>query len=299
MNPAHDFSLPASARWREPARWRDFLELTKPRIVSASIVAALAGFLVASPHVDGARLLATLIGVTGITAAAGVLNQVMERDVDALMVRTAARPLPSGRIGVATATTLGLALAAGSLFVLVTRTNLLTTALAAIAFASSLGIYTPLKRVTTLNTFVGALPGALPPVLGYAAARGELGAGAFALFAILYLWQLPHFLAIAWLYRADYAAAGFVMLPVRDPEGAMTARQMCVHAVALCAASLLPVAFGLAGPVYLLGAIALGALFLQPTFQFLRAPAEETARRVLRRSLVYLPGLLSLLALGW
>jgi protoheme IX farnesyltransferase len=281
------------------ASWRDFVELTKPRIVAAGIVSALAGFLVANPAVDITVLSAALLGIAGITAAAGVLNQVMERDVDALMVRTASRPLPCGRIGVATAASLGSALAVASLAILWFRTNLLTTELAAFAFASYLGVYTPLKRVTTLNTFIGAIPGALPAVLGWSAARGNLGAGAFALFAIVYLWQLPHFLAIAWLYREDYQRGGFVMLPLRDPAGAITARQMCFHAVALCAVSLLPLRFGLAGPVYLAGAVVLGVAFLWPSFQFLRAPREESARRVLRASLVYLPCLLSLLALGW
>jgi protoheme IX farnesyltransferase len=284
-----------------PARatWRDFVELTKPRIVSAGVVAALAGFLAGRPHVDGAALLFALAGIAGITAAAGVLNQVMERDVDARMPRTANRPLPAGRVAVSTATAYGGALAVASLALLATKTPALTTSLAFFAFASYLGVYTPLKRVTTLNTFVGAIPGALPPVLGWTAARGELGAGAFALFAILYLWQLPHFLAIAWLYRSDYEQGGLVMLPARDPQGAMTARQMCLHAVGLCAVSLLPVAFGMAGPVYFAGAVALGVLFLWPSFRFLRAPGEANARRVLLASLVYLPGLLSLIALGW
>ncbi len=281
------------------ATWRDFVELTKPRIVAAGTVAALAGFLAANPRVDGVALACALAGIAGITAAAGVLNQVMERDVDARMPRTMDRPLPARRVSVATATVLGVALAAASLLLLATRSRPLTAALAFFAFASYLGIYTPLKRVTTLNTFVGAIPGALPPVLGWSAARGELGAGAFALFAILYLWQLPHFLAIAWLYRRDYELGGLVMLPARDPQGAMTARQMCLHAVALCAVSLLPVAFRIAGPVYFAGAVALGALFLVPSFQFLRAPADGTARRVLLASLVYLPCLLSLIALGW
>ena len=281
------------------ATWRDWLELTKPRIVAAGTVATLAGFLAANPHVDGAALAFSLAGIAGITAAAGILNQVMERDVDARMPRTMNRPIPAGRVAPGTATTLGIALAAASLLLLATRSRPLTAALALFAFASYLGVYTPLKRVTTLNTFVGAIPGALPPVLGWTAARGELGAGAFALFAILYLWQLPHFLAIAWLYRRDYEQGGLVMLPARDPQGAMTARQMCLHAVALCVVSLLPVRFGIAGPVYFVGAVLLGGLFLWPSFQFLRAPADASARRVLLASLVYLPGLLSLIALGW
>ena len=289
-----------SAPDRAPrATWLDLVELSKPRIVAAAFVAALAGFLAANPHVDAARLAAALLGIAGITAAAGALNQVMERDADARMARTASRPLPAGRLGVAAASTYGAALALASVALLWFGTNELTAELAALAFASYLGVYTPLKRVTTLNTFVGAIPGALPPVLGWTAARGDLGAGAFALFAIVYLWQLPHFLAIAWLHRDDYARGGFVMLPLRDPGGAITARQMCFHAVALCAVSLLPIRFGLAGPVYLAGALLLGVAFLWPSFQFLRSPREESARRVLRASLLYLPALLSLLALGW
>jgi protoheme IX farnesyltransferase len=289
---------------------RDLVELTKPRIVAAGAIAALAGYLAgadapwadaaasAAPRLDVARLLAALIGITAITAAAGALNQVLERKIDARMPRTANRPLPAGRIGVGAATAYGIALAAGSLALLVTRVNALTAALAFFAFASYLFVYTPLKRVTSLNTFVGAVPGALPPVLGWTAATGRLDVGAYALFAILFLWQLPHFLAIAWLYRDDYARGGLVMLPAHDPDGALTARQACIHAVALCLVSLLPFALRMGGPLYLVGALLLGALFLVPAFRFLRTPAEASARTLLRASLVYLPGLLCLIALG-
>jgi protoheme IX farnesyltransferase len=277
---------------------RDLVELTKPRIVVASALAALAGFLCGAPRVDGALLLAAVAGVAAISAAAGILNQVLERDVDARMARTAHRPLPAGRLRVATAATLGIGLALASLALLLLATNELTAALAFFALVSYLFVYTPLKRVTSFNTFVGAVPGALPPVLGYAAATNELGPGAFALFALLFLWQLPHFLAIAWLYREDYARGGLVMLPAHDPDGAITARQMCVHAVALGLVSLLPFVLGMGGPLYLVGALLLGGWFLVPAFRFLRRPSEATARKVLTASLVYLPGVLCLLAIG-
>ncbi len=289
---------PDRARAVKSSRPGDWLELTKPRIVAASALAALAGYLAGAPRVDAVALLFTLLGVTAVTAAAGVLNQVLERDVDARMPRTANRPLPSGRIGVGVAWALGLALAAGSLALLAARVNALTAALAFLALGSYLFIYTPLKRVTSLNTFVGAVPGALPPVLGWTAATGELGLGAFALFALLFLWQLPHFLSIAWIYRADYARGGLVMLPAHDPDGRLTARQACVHAVSLYLVSLLPFWLRMAGPVYLVGALLLGALFLVPAFRFLRAPADASARVLLRASLVYLPVLLCLIALG-
>ena len=277
---------------------RDLLQLTKPRIVAASIVAALAGFLAGSRHLDEQTLVLALIGVAEITAAAGILNQVMERDIDARMNRTAGRPLPSGRVRPSTATALGVLLAALSIVVLAVGVNWLTAGLAAFALFSYLFLYTPLKRVTSLNTFVGAIPGALPPVLGWTAATNQIGVGGFVLFAVLFLWQLPHFLAIAWIYREDYARGGLVMLPAHDPDGSMTSRQACVHAIALCFVALLPFAVGMGGSVYLVGALGLGGYFLLPAYRFLRAPADGTARSLLRASLVWLPGWLCLVALG-
>ena len=277
---------------------RDLLELTKPRIVAASTVAALAGHLAGARDVEPGLLFATLAGVGSISAAAGILNQVLERDVDAKMPRTANRPLPAGRLRVGTATALGIATAVASLVLLATRVNALTTVLAAFALLSYLFVYTPLKRVTSFNTFVGAVPGALPPVLGWTGATNHLGQGGLVLFAILFLWQLPHFLAIAWLYRADYARGGLVMLPAHDPDGSLTARQACVHAATLGVVALAPFALGLAGPVYLLGAIALGGWYFVAALRFLRAPADASARRLLSASLVYLPAMLCLIALG-
>jgi protoheme IX farnesyltransferase len=275
------------------ATWRDWLELTKPRIVAAGTVAALAGFLAANPHVDGAALAFSLAGIAGITAAAGILNQVMERDVDARMPRTMNRPIPAGRVAPGTATTLGIVLAVASLLLLSTKSRPLTAALALFAFASYLGVYTPLKRVTTLNTFVGAIPGALPPVLGWTAARGELGAGAFALFAILFLWQLPHFLSIAWMYREDYRRAGMKLLTVNDPDGRSTARQALLYALALLPVSLMPSAIGITGRAHLAGAIVFGLVFLFAAARFAREQSQTNAKRLLLTSVFYLPALFS------
>ncbi|MBL8843198.1 MAG: protoheme IX farnesyltransferase [Planctomycetes bacterium] len=276
---------------------RDLLVLTKPRIVAAGALAALAGYLAPLDHVRLLPLLEALAAIGGITAAAGILNQVLERDIDARMPRTADRPLPAGRVGVRFATLLGCVLAAASLALSAWRINGLTTALMVFAFVSYLFVYTPLKRHTTLNTFVGAVPGALPPVLGWTAATGDLGRGAYALFAIMFLWQLPHFLAIAWLYRRDYELGGLKMLPERDPDGALVSRQICVHAVSLCLVALLPFRFQMAGPVYLVGSLVLGLGFAIPAFRFWRERSDALARQVMRASLIYLPGILCLLAL--
>ncbi|MSR47602.1 MAG: protoheme IX farnesyltransferase [Planctomycetes bacterium] len=276
---------------------RDLLMLTKPRIVAAGALAALAGYLAANEPVELRPLIEALLAIGGITAAAGILNQVLERDIDARMPRTMQRPLPAGRVSVRFATVLGIALAVASVALCAVRVNALTTTIVLFAFVSYLFVYTPLKRLTTLNTFVGAVPGALPPVLGWTAAANDLGLGAYALFAILYLWQLPHFLAIAWIYRRDYEQGGLKMLPSCDPDGALVARQICVHAVSLCLVSLLPFGLRLAGPIYLVGAIGLGVMFVASALRFWHGPSDLRARRVMLTSLVYLPGILCLLAL--
>ena len=282
----------------KPSLVSDWIDLGKPRIVAAGALAALAGYLAPGQPVDASRLLFALAGIGVVTAAAGMLNQVLETAIDARMPRTAQRPLPSGRVSVRAAAIVGIVLALASLLLLAVRSNALTTGLAFIALVSYLFVYTPLKRVTSLNTFVGAIPGALPPVLGWTAATNSLGAGAYALFAILYVWQLPHFLAIAWLYRRDYEMGGLKMLPAHDPDGSLVARQMCFHAVALCLVALLPFRFGLAGPLYLVGTLFFGLLFLIPAFRFMARRTDTSARHVLLASLVYLPGVLCLIALG-
>ncbi|HSD65378.1 MAG TPA: heme o synthase, partial [Vicinamibacteria bacterium] len=224
-------SRPELPRARAAADW---LALTKPRITAMVVFTALVGFVTASPGpVPALLLLAALAGTGLVAAGASVLNQVMERDTDALMQRTRARPLPAGRVGVGQARAYGGLLTVSGLATLVWLSGPLAAAVAFVTWATYLFAYTPLKRRTPLATLVGAVPGALPPVIGWAAARGRLEPGAFILFAILFLWQIPHFLAIAWLYRDDYARGGFPMLPVVDREGRFTARQAVVHSLAL------------------------------------------------------------------
>jgi protoheme IX farnesyltransferase len=276
-----------------PAGW---LELTKPRITSMVVFTALVGFVTASPGSPWSALLAWALAGTGLVAAgASVLNQVMERDTDALMLRTRDRPLPSGRVRPAEARAFGALLTVAGLAGLFWLCGPLAAAVAFATWASYLFLYTPLKRRTPLATLVGAVPGALPPVIGWAAARGSLDAGAFILFAILFLWQVPHFLAIAWLYRDDYARAGFPMLPVLDREGTFTSRQAVVHSLALLIVSLAPAAAGLAGPAYLAGAIVLGAALIVFALRLARARDLVAARALFLASVLYLPALSSLL----
>jgi protoheme IX farnesyltransferase len=223
------------------------------------------------------------------------LNQLLERDDDAKMRRTQDRPLPSGRITPEAALLIGGVCAGAGLADLALAVNLLTAWLGALTLASYLLVYTPLKRLTPLNTAIGAIPGALPPLMGWTAARGEISGAGWALFAILFFWQLPHFLAIAWIYREDYARAGFVMLPVLDPSGARTGKQALSHTLGLLPVSLCPFLFGLAGPVYLAGALALGAGLLWRAWAFSRRISVAGARRLFYASIIYLPLLLALI----
>ncbi len=277
----------------------DLLELTKPRIAVLVLFTVAAGALLAGRGVaDWAVLLHVLCGTALVAAGASALNQFLERHTDALMARTENRPLPAGRLQPIQALVFGVfAGVAGLAYLAVTLRQPWTVLVAAITFLSYVFVYTPLKRVTWLNTLVGAVPGALPPVIGWTAVRGGVDAAAGALFLILFLWQLPHFLAIAWMYRDDYARAGLVMLPVVDPAGRRTARQMTGSCLALLAVSLVPVATSSCGPVYAAGALTLGLGFLAATVGFARTRSEADARRVLRASLVYLPVLLALLLL--
>jgi protoheme IX farnesyltransferase len=283
----------ASLSHTAPADW---LELSKPRITTMVVVTALVGFVTASPRPWAATVLAAALVGTGLVAAgASVLNQVMERDTDALMLRTRTRPLPSGRVSPRAATLFGAMLTAAGLATLLPACGPLAAAVAFVTWASYLFAYTPLKRRTPLATLVGAVPGALPPVIGWTAARGSLDAGAFILFAILFLWQVPHFLAIAWLYREDYARARFPMLPVLDRDGAFTGRQVVVHSLALLLVSLAPVAAGLAGPFYLAGAFVLGVGLTLFALRLARARDLVAARGLFLASVLYLPALSSLL----
>jgi protoheme IX farnesyltransferase len=274
----------------------DLAELVKSRIAGMVAVTCAAGFVLASPGaIDGALLAHALVGTVLVAMAGGALNQVLERDLDARMRRTAERPIPGGRIGADAALALGVLLAVTGLVQLAFAVNLLTALLGAATLAGYLFVYTPLKRVSSLATVAGAVPGAVPPVMGWTAARGDLEAGAWALFGILFLWQLPHFLAIAWMYRDDYARGGFPMISVGDLEGRRTGRQAMLWAAALVPVSLAPAALGLTGTVYFLGALALSLAFFGFAVAFGQARSHAAARRLLLVSVLYLPAILAVM----
>jgi protoheme IX farnesyltransferase len=281
-----------------PGRAADLAELVKPRITFMVLVTTGIGFFLAGDGaIDGWRLFHTLIGTGLIAAGASALNQLLERDTDALMDRTSARPLPAGRMDPDQALMFGGTLSLTGLAQLALAVNLLTALLGAAALAGYVFVYTPLKRVTTLATVIGAVPGAIPPVMGWTAVRDHIDPGALVLFAILFLWQLPHFLAIAWLCREDYARAGFPMLPVVDPGGGSTARQAVIYAAVLVPVSLLPSVLGLSGVTYFLGALVLGLTFLGFSLAFSLSFSTQAARRLLLASVLYLPAVLTVMLL--
>jgi heme o synthase len=281
------------------SRVTDYVELTKPRItVMVLFTVAIGGFAGGLGDGDGLRLVHTVLATGLVAAGASALNQLLERHSDALMHRTENRPLPSGRLPPVEALVFGLALGlAGLIYMALAVRQPLAILLTALTFVGYVWIYTPLKRVTTLNTLIGAIPGAAPPLIGWAAVRGSLGREALLLFLIVFLWQVPHFLAIAWMYRGDYARAGLRMLPVVDAKGSATARQMVGFCLALIGVSLLPALWDNAGPFYIIGAVALGCYFLLKAIRFTRDKSVSRARGVMRASLVYLPLLLALLLL--
>ncbi|HSD50204.1 MAG TPA: heme o synthase, partial [Candidatus Methylomirabilis sp.] len=247
---------------------------------------------------DLLRLLPTLLG-TGLAAAGTLaLNQFLEREVDAKMERTRLRPLPEGRLQPREALAFGMLVAAVCLVYLGVTVNAVSGLVTAFTVVSYLFVYTPLKRRTSLCSVLGAIPGALPPVTGWVAARGDFGPGAWVLFAILFLWQLPHSLAIGWLYRADYARAGIRLLPVIEPDGSSTGRQIVSNCLALLAVGLLPTLIGLTGSLYFLGALALGTGLLVCGIVLAVSRSAADARRLVFASLVYLPALLVLMALN-
>jgi protoheme IX farnesyltransferase len=276
----------------------DFCELTKPRIVLMVLVTAFVGYYAGSGRVpDYALLVQMLIGTALAAAGTLTLNQYLERKTDAMMQRTCRRPLPDGRVLPQDALWFGIALTLIGLVYLAAMVNWLSAAVAATITVSYLLAYTPMKRVSSLCVPVGAVPGALPPVIGWVAARGDLSVDAWVLFAIMFLWQIPHTLAIAFLYREDFAKAGIKFLPVIEPDLESTNRQILVHCSALLAVSLLPTLIGLAGAVYFATAFVLGIGFLASGINLVFAPTRAGARRLLFASLIYLPALLLVMAL--
>ncbi|HEV2456086.1 MAG TPA: heme o synthase [Verrucomicrobiae bacterium] len=273
-----------------------FADLVKARLTTLVLLTTAVGFYLGwQGAMNWVLLLNALAGTALVAAGASALNQWLERDYDAKMLRTQTRPLPSGRMQPATVVMFGGISSIAGLIYLALAVNLLTSVLGAVTLVSYLFIYTPLKRVTWLNTAIGAIPGALPPLMGWTAARNELSGEGWALFAILAFWQLPHFFAIAWIYRDQYAKAGFVMLPNVDPGGKYTGQQAVSNALGLLIVSLCPFLFRMAGTIYLAGALILGVAFLICAIQFSRRLTLSRARQLFLASILYLPLLLTLM----
>jgi heme o synthase len=273
-----------------------YLELTKPRILLLVLITEALGFFLASRGVIvWVPFAISLLGTALSCAGAAALNHYLERDIDALMKRTCKRPLPAGIIEPQRALMFGILLVLAGVTLLVAKINLLAGFLSLLTAFLYVLVYTPLKRVTWLNTLVGAIPGALPPMGGWAAATGTLDTGAWILFLIMFIWQQPHFYSIAWMYREDYARGGLRMLPVVDPDGRSTFRQIILFSVGLIPVSLAPYFLGLSGPVYAIGALLLGLFMLAAGITLSRTHTVADARKLLRASIVYLPILLLLI----
>ena len=277
--------------------WASVLaDLVKARLTGLVLLTTFVGFYLGwQGPMNFLALFHALFGTALVASGASALNQWIEREHDAKMRRTATRPLPSGRMQPATVAIFGGICSIAGLIYLAVLVNPLTSVLGAVTSISYLFIYTPLKRVTWLNTLVGAIPGALPPLMGWTAARNELSGEGWALFAILAFWQIPHFMAIAWLYKEEYAKAGFVMLPNIDPDGSRTASQSVSNTLALLLASLCPFAFGLNGKIYLAVALVLGVGYLWCAVRFARQLTMQRARQLFLASIIYLPLLIAAL----
>ncbi len=281
-----DTAVIADAR----SRMSDFVALAKPRLNMLVVVSALAGYVMAGGETSNIwRLFCLLVGTGLVAGGASAFNQITERKPDGLMLRTRQRPMPDGRLNTPEAVIFAFALTATGLVLLAVGVNPLSATVALITLVTYAVVYTPLKRYSSFSTVVGAIPGALPPVIGWAAAENALSQGAWVLFGILFLWQLPHFLAIAWMYRDDYARAGFPMLPVIEPDGRSTARQAVVYSAALLPCSLAPTLVGMAGTLYFVGALVLTLLFLGLAIRFGLTRSIPDARRLFLGSITYLP----------
>ncbi|HKB69523.1 MAG TPA: heme o synthase [Thermoanaerobaculia bacterium] len=284
----------AAAQASGRVRPGDFVTLAKLRVNTLVLVTTALGYLLARRTFDAWTLFHAILGTGLVAASAAAFNQIWERDLDAKMRRTAQRPLAAGRMEVAPAALFAFTLAFAGLAQLSIGVNLLSAAIAAATLLLYVLVYTPMKRVTSLATIVGAVPGALPPVIGWAAAGGGLAPGAWVLFAILFFWQMPHFLSIAWLYRADYARAGFPMLPVIEPDGASTGRQAALYAATLVPVSLALSTLRVTGPVYSAGAVVCGIAFSAAAVVFALRRTTASARWLFAASILYLPALLLL-----
>lgn len=273
--------------------------LTKPRIALMLVLTAAAGFYLGTANrFDWLLFANSMISIALLAFGVATLNQYLERDTDLLMKRTAIRPLPSGKLSSAQALVFGILLCFAAEIYLAATVNFLTAILGLTVIVGYVLLYTPLKTRTTLSTLIGAFPGAMPPLMGWTSASDEISLGAWALFWTLFLWQFPHFLAIAWMYREEYKRAGILMLPVVEPAGRITAKQIVIFAALTLFISLAPFFLGFAGWFYLIGAVLLGAWFLFAGIAFARAKSDEKARRLLKVSVMYLPLLFGLLVLN-
>jgi heme o synthase len=280
----------APAMFQVGRRAADYVALAKPRLNVLVVASSAAGYYLGSPTAPALTpMLLAVCGTALVAGGAAVLNQVYERDTDALMQRTRLRPLPDHRVKTEEARVFGVVLSVAGTAILALAANLLAALVALSTLVIYLGIYTPLKRRSAISTLVGAVPGALPPLIGWTAGRGAIEAGGWALFAIVFLWQIPHFMAIAWIYRDDYRRAGFPMLPVIEPDGLRTGRQAVLYALALVPVSLVPALVGVAGVAYFWCALALGVSFLALSARFAASRSEGRARALFYGSLVYLP----------
>jgi protoheme IX farnesyltransferase len=280
----------APLAWSAPAaRLSDFVALAKPRLNLLIVASTGAGYFLGAGRVDPAVLFHTIVGTALVAGGAAAFNEILERDTDALMRRTRTRPLPMQRLEPAPATWFAFSLSILGLLQLASGATPLAAAVAFATLVSYVLVYTPMKRRSPMATLVGGIPGALPPLIGWTAAGGELTAGPWVLFAIVFLWQMPHFLAIAWLCREDYARAGLRMLPVVEPDGRSTAQQTVLYAAVLVPVSLLPTTIGLAGRIYFAGAAVLGVAFLALAIRFAVRRDRTAALRLFLGSIVYLP----------
>lgn len=276
-----------------------YIVLTKPRIALMLVLTAAAGFYLGTANrFDWLLFVNSMLSIALLAFGVATLNQYLERDTDTLMKRTANRPLPSGKLNSSQALVFGLLLCFSAEIYLAVFVNFLTAILGLLVIVGYVLLYTPLKTRTTLSTLIGAFPGAMPPLMGWTSAANEISLGAWALFWTLFLWQFPHFLAIAWMYREEYKRAGILMLPVVEPAGKITARQIVIFAVLTLIISLAPFFLGFAGWLYLVGAFLLGAWFLSAGIAFARTKSDQKARLLLRVSVMYLPLLFGLLVLS-